>query len=200
VRSRLAGFSLLCVVAAAGSIAVLALASPAVGDSGASAVVTPATGLHDGQIVSVTGTGFPPLTRIQIIECAGTAAQPPKNSQFCQGDTLNSSALTDENGAFKNSLTDPTHVSHGYRIYVLPHTVFSPYPPDCGPHTSPCGLYVGVTSNDFTQPHVFLPISFAGSSGGAAGSLWPWIIVVLALVLIGGVLVWRRRSAQSASG
>ena len=172
------------------TVAVAALGTPAVA-SGPTVTVTPSRELTDQQVVSVSGSGFPPFTQVQMLECAGTMAKPPKDDRACQGLTL-SAVVTDVGGSFTNSATDPSHRSHGYRIFALPRRAFSPYPPVCNA-TSPCLLYVGLQQNDFSQPHVFVPFAFAGAPSAAGNSWLPATAAVVVALLAAAVLVVARR-------
>lgn len=178
---------------------VLATAGAPAGAEGPTASVTPTAGLADGQRVAIRGSGFEPFTRIQVLECAGTAKRPPKDNHECQGLTLDSSAMTDGGGSFVNSPDDPTRRTHGYRVVTLPKPAMTPLGPHCGP-TDPCGLYVGVQETDFARPHVFVALSFTGAPAPhrSATSRGPLVAGVLLSggAIVAGLLVWRRRGRR----
>jgi hypothetical protein len=159
------------------------------------ATASPSSGLVDEQVVTVTGSGFPPNQRVQIEECGGTKAKPPRDNTSCQGLTINGQAIADANGRFTNAASDTSGATHGFRVFVLPHAGFPQTPPACDAH-NPCVLYVGVEVSDFNQPHVFVPLAFKGAPAGRGGSAWIWIVVavVAAVVVAGLVIVMRRRS------
>lgn len=179
---------------------VIARGGMPAGAAGPVASVTPAAGLADGQRVTIRGSGFEPFTRIQILECVGTAKRPPKDNHECQGLTLDSSAMTDGAGSFVNSPDDPTRRTHGYRVVTLPKPSMTPLGPRCGT-ADPCGLYVGVQETDFARPHVFVALGFAGARAHTAGSRVPLIVGGLVLGGAGGGLVlWWRRSRTGRQG
>src|SRR5260370_41970132 len=107
-----------------------------------SATMIPAGGLTDGQRTTITAGGFHPFTGIQVLACAGTVANPPKDAQSCEGVTLDSSGYTDGNGNYRNAPGDPTGDTAGYRVAVLPSAEFKTVSIRCGP-ADPCVLYVG---------------------------------------------------------
>lgn len=177
--------------------------------AGPTATVEPATGLADLQVVTVRGSGFPPTSRIQIMECSGTLAKPPPDDLSCDGTTLNAQAITDDHGSFLNSKSDPSGSTHGFRMFSLPRAGFPPSLTTCD-RSHACLLYVGVEQTDFTQPHAFVPFAFAGAaipgaSTSSSSSSATWILVIVAAVvvvlLVAGMGVWlrRRRRSEDAS-
>lgn len=201
-RLRLTALVAVAVAMLAGALVITA--APPASAGGPSATIAPSTGLNNLQIVTVKGSGFPPDSRIQILECAGTALRPPKDNNACQGLTLNTEAVTDLRGQFVNEPHDPSGKTGGVRIFTLPRKSFSPYPPKCDA-TDPCGLYVGVQETDFSQPHTFVPFFFAGApsrEGGGSSDVPVAVVAVLAVLAIGGgaVVVARRRSARRSAG
>jgi hypothetical protein len=161
----------------------------------------PAGGLTDGQRTTITASGFHPFTGIQVLACAGTVANPPKDAQSCEGVTLDSSGYTDGNGNYRNAPGDPTGDTAGYRVAVLPSPEFKTVSIHCGP-ADPCVLYVGEQFTDFSKPHTFLPMAFKGAvapapaRGAAAGSamgLEAGLGTVLLALAAGSLLVRRRR-------
>jgi len=182
---------------------VLCISAGAADASGPTATVTPSSGLSNLQVVTVKGSGFPPYTRMEIMECSGTLANPPKDNTPCQGLTLNTESVTNLKGAFVNEPKDPSGLTGGYRILTLPQKKFSPYPPDCD-KTHPCGLFIGVDETDFTQPHLFVPFSFAGapgqkSAGSSSAPIAIAVVVVLVLAGVAFVVLRRRRSHRAIS-
>src|SRR5581483_11432563 len=61
---------------AAAAAATLALGAIPASAAGPAATATPNSGLHDLQVISITGSGYNPTSRIQVEECAGTVASP----------------------------------------------------------------------------------------------------------------------------
>ena len=127
----------------------------------ASATATPSTGLHDGQILSVSGSGLPANTTIQIMECQGTASTPPPDNTACDGNTLDTQATSDGSGAFVNAAGD-ANGDLGYKVYALgtPGSTFPTSTVHCDV-THACVLYVGVDQNNFSAAHTFVDIAFA---------------------------------------
>jgi hypothetical protein len=165
-----------------------------------SATMTPSDGLVDGQVTTITATGFDPYTAVQVLACQGTVADPPKDSKDCEGVTLDSSGYTDAHGNYRNAPGDPTGDTTGYRIAVLPSAQFKTVSVHCGP-ADPCVLYVGEQFNDFSKPHTFVPMAFkgaaaAGPSGGTAAVFDGGI--GLLLVAAAGAALWQRRRRRTA--
>ncbi|MHB8464808.1 MAG: hypothetical protein ACYDH6_23365 [Acidimicrobiales bacterium] len=158
--------------------------------SGPSGSIQPSIGLVNNQLVTIRAVGFSPSTRIQVLECSGTAARPPKDNHSCQGLTLDTSGVTDPSGAYLNSPADPTQATRGYRIRTLP-VALDLLGIHCGPHDA-CGVYVGPQEGDFTRPHLFLPFSFAGAPGGGSSFPW-WVVGVLAALAVAVAAALRRR-------
>jgi len=179
------------------------------------AKVTPTSRLADGQVMSVSGTGFTPNHQVQTIQCSGTVASPPKDQQSCEGLTLDSSSFTNGDGAFVNSPSDPTHQTHGIAVYDVPGHAVNQASIRCGP-TDPCVLYVGDDFHDFSYPHVFIGLQFAGSTGSsapvtattprtahkssAAPEMVAGVVVVAGLALAGTGIRTRRRRRQLLAG
>lgn len=127
----------------------------------ASATATPGTGLHDGQILSVSGAGLPANTTVQIMECQGTATTPPPDNSSCDGNSLDTQATSDGSGAFVNAAGDANGDS-GYKVYALgtPGSTFPNSTIRCDVSHA-CVLYVGVDQNNFSAAHTFVDIAFA---------------------------------------
>src|SRR5260370_42013763 len=98
-----------------------------------SATMIPAGGLTDGQRTTITAGGFHPFTGIQVLACAGSVANPPKDAQSCEGVTLDSSGYTDGNGHYRNAPGDPTGDTAGHRVAALPPAQFQAVRIPCGP-------------------------------------------------------------------
>lgn len=199
---------LLTAVGVAVSTGLLMLSSvPPASAGGPTASIVPSTGLVDLQVVTVTGSGFPPNTRIEIMECAGTVQKPPKDNSTCQGETVDNRAETDAKGSFVNEPHDPSGHTFGYQILRLPRPRFARFVV-CD-LTHPCGLFVGEDETDFTQPHTFVPFQFRGetaaagqtsSSGSDGGAIAAAAAVVVVLVAAALLLVMRRRSRSTVAG
>jgi Neocarzinostatin family len=139
----------------------------------ASATATPGTGLHDGQILSVSGAGLPANTTVQIMECQGTAATPPPDNGSCDGNTLDTQATTDGGGAFVNAAGDANGDS-GYKVYALgtPGLTFPNSTIRCDVSHA-CVLYVGVDQNNFSAAHTFVDIAFAAPPATVVAPISP---------------------------
>ena len=176
------------------------------------ATVVPSAGLVDGQRVTIRASGFHPYTPVQVLACEGTAEKPPLDSRACEGVTLDSTGYTDAGGRYLNEPGDPSGDTVGYRVAVLPSEIFKTVSIACGPH-DPCVLYVGEEFNDFSKPHIFVPIAFAGGgapaaagarsadvgnhSGGGSGGGGPAVVPGIAAVV--GLAVafrWRRHARR----
>ena len=139
--------ALACVV-----VTVAGTSVPALAITGPTATVTPATGVADGQTVTVSASGLPPNRTIQVEECAGTVDNPPTDNTSCDGVTLDSSTDTDASGAYANS---------GYTVYTRPSSLLaSPATITCDAG-HPCVLYVGVDQNNFSSAHAFATLTFS---------------------------------------
>jgi hypothetical protein len=165
--------------------------------------MTPSSGIVDLQRVTVRATGFPPHQEIQVLECSGTAQSLPIDSHSCEGDTLDSGGFSDANGNYINTVGDPSGRTKGYRVYVLPSKTLSVVSIQCDP-THPCLLYVGLSFDDFTQPHAFVPFTFKGAAAASSGhssSAWIWALIgaLIVLGLVGVARLLRRRRASVAT-
>jgi hypothetical protein len=131
----------------------------------AAATATPSTNLHDGQILSVSGSGLPANTTVQIMECQGTAATPPSDNTSCDGNTLDTQATSDGSGSFVNAAGDANGDS-GFKVYALgtPGSTFNNSTIHCDVAHA-CVLYVGVDQNNFSAAHTFVDIAFAAPPG-----------------------------------
>jgi hypothetical protein len=67
--------------------------------AGPTVTVTPATGVKDGDTVTLSGTGFAASTGLFAVECAGSGSGPPPAQADCDLGTLTTST-TDATGAF----------------------------------------------------------------------------------------------------
>jgi hypothetical protein len=160
-----------------------------------STVTIPALYPHNFQIITVTGSGFPPRrqipTGIQILECAdpgGTTANLPTTSASCDGTTQNPGQInTDLNGNF----------STPYRIFELSTKKTSNI--NCDP-THFCVLWAGEDFNgSFLGIHAFstpFEVGRNGSYGGSSSSMAIWLPIVIVVVVGGGLLVARGRKRQ----
>jgi hypothetical protein len=141
--------ALACVV-----VTVAGTSVPALATTSPTASVTPATGVADGQTVTVSASGLPPNHAIQVEECAGTVDNPPTDNTSCDGVTLDSSTDTDAGGAYTNT---------GYTVYTRPSSLLpSPATITCDAG-HPCVLYVGVDQNNFSSAHAFAALTFSDS-------------------------------------
>ena len=141
--------ALSCVV-----VTVAGTSVPALAITGPTASVTPATGVADGQTVTVTASGLPANRTIQVEECAGTVDNPPTDNTSCDGVTLDSSTDTDAGGAYTNT---------GYTVYTRPSSLLSSPATITCDVGHPCVLYVGVDQNNFSAAHAFAALMFSDS-------------------------------------
>jgi len=186
-------------------------------DASPSARAIPATGLSDGQVITVTASGLDPFTYVEVEECAGTLSAPPRSVSSCEGLTLDGSGSTDRQGNYKNYPTDPTDATRGFTVHVIPDKLVPVSGIRCD-ETHACVLYVGEQDTDFTRPHAFVTISFATASGGtpsgAPGAVppaakragtsssvgLPLVLGGVAVVVVGGwgAVAARRRNGAAA--
>ena len=154
----------------------------------------------NGQVITVSGTGFPDHatlpTGVQIIECAdpgGTTANLPTSALLCDGTTQNPLQInTDASGNFSTK----------YQVYALNGTHTSNIWCDT---THYCVLWAGVDYNGaFYGTHAFSTPFRVGASGssGSGSDIVVWVVV--AVVVVGGGLVAlrlraRRRMTSTAS-
>jgi hypothetical protein len=141
--------ALACVV-----VTVAGTSVPALATTSPTASVTPATGVADGQTVTVSASGLPPNHAIQVEECAGTVDNPPADNTSCDGVTLDTSTDTDAGGAYANS---------GYTVYTRPSSLLSSPATITCDAGHPCVLYVGVDQNNFSSAHAFAALTFSDS-------------------------------------
>jgi len=128
--------------------AILVVASGA--QAAAAVSVTPATGLTDQQVVTVTFSGFTPDKTINIRQCLPA----PESGDDC--DFLSTAnPRTDASGAG----------TFQYTVYVLPNDIL-PGPVLCDAATS-CVVTVSDDLNDFSEPNASVPISFGAGSVAA---------------------------------
>jgi Neocarzinostatin family len=149
---QLAGVAL--VVLAGVVVTVAGTPGPALAVTAPSATVTPASGVADGQVVTVSASGLPANRTIQVEECAGTIDSPPPDNTACDGVTLDSSTDSDDHGDYANS---------GYVVYTRPSSLLSSPATITCDASHPCVLYVGVDQNNFSSPHAFAALTFAAN-------------------------------------
>jgi len=159
------------------TVRALATAGLANADAGPWATASPATNLIDGQRgIVVRGGGFPAYRTIQVEECVGTVGNPPPDNTSCEGDTIDTQAVTDGHGAFANAPMDSAGHT-GYEAFRLPSpTLHAATSIPCDA-SHPCVLYVGIDQNDFAQPHTFVAITFAPGNAVAPGGSAPTTVV-----------------------
>jgi len=179
-----------------------AFAAPAGSITQVNGVAGPPTGLHDTDVLTVTGTGWPATTNIQLEECAGTSASPPPSQTNCEGNTNDASGTTDTSGNYLDSPSDPSGATAGFLFHVIPDATIPVSGITCdGTHL--CTLYMGTNPGDFSQPHVFVDFTVAGSGPPLPESpLTPLLPASGAAVLLGGAfIIYRKRhvSARAAA-
>jgi hypothetical protein len=179
--------------------------------------MTPTRGLVDGQRTTIHGSGFPANTNVEVLECSGTLAAPPKDLSSCDGFTADTTGYSDEHGGYLNTPGDKAGGTSGYRIWVLPTSREAGMTIRCGAQ-DPCVLYVGVNFEDFKEPHTFVSMSFApgavstlpgaphsglrATSAHHHSSVAPWAVAVAVMAIAGAAIVAlvRRRRADGQPG
>ena len=163
----------------------------------ATATASPNTGLTDGAVINVDGTGYPPNTTIQMIECTGSAATPPADQTHCDGLTFDSQSFSDSTGAVHNGTNDTTGLTTGFTVHKILNT--STGRTDCS--AAPCTIYVGTDKSNFPgSTHAFADIAFAPTALVPESPITPLLPLSGAVVLLGGgYLVYRRRSTPTIS-
>jgi hypothetical protein len=138
-------------------VAVTVAGTPglAVATTAPTAAAAPATGVTDGQVITVSASGLPANRTIQVEECAGTVADPPTDNGSCDGVTLDSSTETDDQGAYANT---------GYTVYMRPSSLLSSPATITCDSSHPCVLYVGVDQNNFSAAHAFAALTFSSAA------------------------------------
>ena len=170
--------------------------------AGPTVTVTPTSNLMDGQRLVIRGSGFDPYKAIQVLECNGTASNPPPDATYCEGTTIDSSGYTDRQGTYVNAPggQGALHTTKGYLLFALPDAVDTLVNIHCGhPKDPPCVLYIGEDHNNFTLKHAFVPITFKGQAVSHGGSTAP--IALAVLIVVGGAalgLWWRSRKTRRA--
>jgi neocarzinostatin family protein len=157
--------------------------------TGPSIVATPATGLTDGAVVTVTGTGFPPNDALVAIECSPQAGVSSASAESeCGISHANLTVTSDGSGNVDTTLT-----VHTGNIGSDPASV-------CPPASGSCFIAVSEASATSTVRAV-APIAFgSGSPGGstsassggsppAAAASGPSIVVAPATALASGQTV-----------
>ena len=101
---------LCAVLAAVGSTTVIGAVMADAAHAAGPTVTIPAGPFSDGQVISVSGTGFPSHsadpTGLQIIECSGTNTSHPTTPNSCDGTTVSPTEIdTNASGAFSTTYT-----------------------------------------------------------------------------------------------
>jgi len=157
-------------------------------------------------------------TAVNILECAAPNGVLPTLPDECDGNTIQGpSVFPDEDGSINFQQATGTL----YPVYALPDFVSlnegAGSAVTCGDTAATeCVLYIGDDQSDFTQPHVFSqPFNVLADKGdlgtnpgdgslGIPGTGTPEVplaltLPVVALVLLGGTVMVRRRRALSDS-
>ena len=200
-------------------------ADPAQGQSGPDVVpespFTAGMPLASGQGINVVVPANDLLdqtTAVNILECAAPNGVLPTLPDECDGNTIQGpSVFPDEDGSINFQQATGTL----YPVYALPDFVSlnegAGSAVTCGDTAATeCVLYIGDDQSDFTQPHVFSqPFNVLADKGdlgtnpgdgslGIPGTGTPEVplaltLPVVALVLLGGTVMVRRRRALSDS-
>jgi len=153
---------------------------------------------QNNKAVTVSGSGFPAITKdptgVQIIECSdpkGTTANLPTSAANCDGATQNPLPVNqDAQGNFTTQYTFQSLTGvHGT----------SNVPCDA---THYCVLWVGVDyNNEFLGgPHAFsVPFEVGKPIASSTNAAVIAIPIVVVVVLAGGVVFLRRRRGQSSA-
>jgi hypothetical protein len=195
-------------VAVVGALGLSATIPAQAATTSPTASATPDTGLANGQRINVRASGFEPLVNIEVMECKGTAAAPPKDLTSCEGLSADTTGYTDDQGNYVNAPgVYGGRRMLGFKALVLPSPQARYASIRCGP-VDPCVLYVGVDFHDFKLPHVFVPISFAGGSTAPAttttpphspsgSSPLPLLLLAVAVLVVVALIVVRRRARST---
>lgn len=111
--------------------------------------MSPASGLNDGSVVTVSGTSFPPNDPLVVIECSPLAATAANAQAECDLKTAQLSVKSDDSGQFSTALT-----VHTGGIASDPSAV-------CPPATGYCVIAVSELSTS-SSVHAQVDIAFTG--------------------------------------
>jgi len=209
-------------VAMTGTVAALALATPAFASGPPASSEVPGSALpigthtsgpfSSGQVIEVKipanstlGSG----AGIFILECAAPGGAIPTDPSQCDGKTVQGDTiLAGTDGSIDYTVSGTTS---GFTIYALPDVTSLGESPGDQPQcdtSHECVLYVGENQNDFTQPHFFSQPFFVtptpGDTGANPGDGTPEAPLAIGLPLaaagvVGGTLFLRRRRHAAAS-
>ena len=220
VTRQVATFS--AAVAMTGTVAALALATPAFASGPAEGTEVPGSALpigtytpgpfSSGQVIEVkipANSTLSPGAGIFIEECSAPGGAIPSDPSQCDGLTVQGdTVLAGADGSVDYTVSNTTS---GYTIYALPDATSLGEPstqtPVCNT-SNECVLYIGENQNDFTQPHfwsqAFYVTPTAGDSGANPGDGTPETPLAIGLPLaavgvIGGSLFLRRRRHAAAA-
>jgi hypothetical protein len=124
---------------------------------------------------------------------------------MCEALSLDSTGTTSATGDYVNEPGDPSGDTAGFSVTALPSRLSKTVTIRCGPK-DPCVLYIGENYHDFTRPHTFLAMSFAGAPAAATpkkSDVTKTVVVgvVAAILVIGGLVVLgRRRRRRGGAG
>ncbi len=221
VTRRVATFS--AAVALTGTVAALALATPAFASGPPASSEVPGSAIpigsytpgpfSSGQVIEVkipANSTFTPGAGIKIIECAAPGGVAPTDPSSCDGKTVQGDTiLAGTDGSIDYTVSGTTS---GYTIYALPDVVSLGESPGDQPQcdtSHECVLYIGQDQTDFTQPHFFSQPFFvtatAGDTGANPGDGTPEAPLAIGLplaavgVIGGGLFLRRRRHAAAAA-
>jgi hypothetical protein len=178
---------------AVAALAVLGILGLAVGAYAAvTGTVTPNSGLHNLDTVTVHADGLPASTVIKVLECTHGAL----DSSGCEAGTNDQTHQSNSAGTYNAQ----------YQVMTLPNSIFPASSITCD-DTHPCDVYIGANFNDFSAPKTFVPISFApvqATTTTTQGPITPEVGKTIALplsafaVLGGGFIVTLRRRRRIA--
>ena len=193
-------------VAGLGAIGYLVIGAPAY--AATSATVTAPGGYYDQNTLTISGSGFPGNTSINILECAAPGGVPPSDPTTpgaCDGNTIqNDSIITSPSGSFTYK---------AYTLYKLPSATLgetSSNLPKCD-SSDECVLYIGTDQTNPSAPHFYSNDATGYGAGPNGGFLvqnapqqvpeTPYAVILPAAalgLLGGGYLALRRRSHGTA--
>ena len=153
-------FQLVGVLLVVAALAVAFFARPA--SAAIAATVTPTTNLGDTGTLSITASGFATqLNTVFVIECVHGAT----SSDQCDANTEDGSLSADANGNYTNP---------AYTYYELPNAVFGGVDSITCDLNNPCDLVIIQDDyNNFSNPHVNIPLSFSSVASTTAAVTEP---------------------------
>jgi hypothetical protein len=166
---------------------------------------TPGTPFSSGQSITVKVPANSTFTQgegIFIVECNAPNGVLPTNPSACDTNTNDGNSVS--------PAADGSITATDYQVYSLPSASFGEGPgnPTICDLSDQCVLYIGTSTEDFTQPHIFSqafvvnPTPFdSGANPGDGTPEFPLAIglpIAAAGILAGSAVYRRRRSARAS--